>query len=197
MKTSQPFTNSLNGFWPSPLSGLKPLVELATLPGLFADRAGGYAEALGDCLNLGGEFLGFCLHASQDNVKNHSPQRETSHSHLGASRGKFLSMDENETFRANLLRLMKDQGLNEAELSKLAGLNPRAVTDIREERTRSPKLSTVIALAKALNADPAEMIGLGRRYDLLDGLAEFLSQYDKDEQSRFLSALAALPRART
>lgn len=103
-------------------------------------------------------------------------------------------MDENEIFRANLLRLMGEAGLNEAELSVKAGLNRRAVTDIRERRTLSPKLSTVFKLAAALGADPASMMGLGRRYSLNSELAEFLSQYDESDQARFLAALAALPR---
>ena len=197
MKNPEALADSTDSLRPSPLTGLEPLVEFPALSGFLADSAGGNTETQGDGLNLSSEFFGFCLHASQANVIFHSAQRETSHSRSDGKRGKFLSMDESDVFRANLLRLMKDQGLSEAELSKLAGLNPRGVTDIREGRTKSPKLSTVIALAKALKADPAEMIGLGRRYNLLDDLADFLSQYDRDEQSRFLDALAALPRART
>lgn len=103
-------------------------------------------------------------------------------------------MDENEIFRTNLLRLMAERGMKEAELSKAAGLNPRAVTDIRENRSASPKISTVFALARALNADPAELMGLGPRYRLNAELASFLSQYSEADQERFLAALAALPR---
>ena len=105
-------------------------------------------------------------------------------------------MDENETFRENLLRAMVDQGLKAAELSKRAGLNPRAVKDIEERQAISPKLSTVFALARALNADPGELMGLGPRPRLARELLEFLSAYDLEEQERLLQALSALPTRR-
>lgn len=105
-------------------------------------------------------------------------------------------MNESEVFRANLLRLMAERGFKAAELSRRAGLNPRMVKDIEEERVASPKLSTVFALAKALGADPAEMMGLGPRNRLAPNLAEFLSQYDEAEQAQLLQALSALPHRR-
>ncbi|OOY15094.1 helix-turn-helix transcriptional regulator [Thioclava sp. DLFJ4-1] len=103
-------------------------------------------------------------------------------------------MDEGEIFRRNMLRVMKELDLNEAQLSKKAGLNARAVTDIRERRVASPKLSTVFALCKALNRDPGEMLGIGKRHNLRPELAEFLEKLSAEEQSRFLAALEAIPR---
>jgi len=105
-------------------------------------------------------------------------------------------MDENAAFRENLLQAMRDAGMSAAELSRRAGLNARAVKDIEENRVRSPKLSTVFALAKALNRDPAEMMGLGSRSKVQADLAEFLSQYPEDEQERFLAALRLIPGSR-
>ena len=93
----------------------------------------------------------------------HTMQGETSHFPALIYGDKRLYMDESETFRANLLRLMAEKGFKAAELSKRAKLNPRAVKDIEEHRVTSPKLSTVFALAKALGSDPAEMMGLGPR----------------------------------
>lgn len=101
-------------------------------------------------------------------------------------------MNESEIFRERLLAAIKNQGLTEAEVAVRAGLNRRAVTDIRERRTKSPKLSTVFALAKALSLDPGEMIGLGPRARVQADLAEYLSQYDADEQAQLLGALRAL-----
>lgn len=101
-------------------------------------------------------------------------------------------MDENETFRLNLIRLMRERGLKAAQLSKLADLNARAVTDIEEGRAQSPKISTVFKLAKALQVDPAELMGLGPRLLLNRELAEFLSQYSETEQERLLQGLSAL-----
>lgn len=106
-------------------------------------------------------------------------------------------MNENDTFRENMLRALAESGMNEAALSVKAGLNRRAVTDIREQRTASPKLSTVFAIARALDKDPAELMGLGARHQLNDELAQFLSAYSPEDQSRFLAALAALPRAQS
>jgi len=103
------------------------------------------------------------------------------------------SEEERESFRENLLAAMRDSGMSAAELSRRAGLNARAVKDIEENRVRSPKLSTVFALAKALNRDPGEMMGLGPRPKVQGDLAAFLSQYPEDEQERFLSALRLMP----
>ena len=105
-----------------------------------------------------------------------------------------MRMDENEVFRANLLRVMQEKGVRAAELSKRAGLNPRAVKDIEERQAISPKLSTVFALAKALGADPAELMGLGPRVRLVQELADFLASYDAEDQQRLLQALSAFPR---
>ncbi len=88
------------------------------------------------------------------------------------------------------LRLMAEQGIKAATLSKRAGLNARAVKDIEEDRVVSPKLSTVIALAHALGEDPAAMMGLGPRLE--PELARYLAQYDQAEQARILAALQAL-----
>lgn len=127
------------------------------------------------------------------NVIFHTMQRETSHSPDAVQPVTHSRMDESETFRANLLRLMAARGYSAAELSKKASLNPRAVKDIEERRAQSPKLSTVFALARALNADPGEMIGLGPRIDLAPELARYLSRYSVSDQERILQALSALP----
>lgn len=104
-----------------------------------------------------------------------------------------MHMKESDFFRASLEQLRRQRGLSAAGLSRLAGLNPRAVTDIEEGRADSPKLSTAFALARALGADPAEMMGLGPRVDLVPELAAYLAQYDESEQEQLLRALSALP----
>lgn len=101
-------------------------------------------------------------------------------------------MSESETFRRALMAVRKDRGISAAELSRAAGLNPRAVKDIEEGRAQSPKLATVFAIAKALNLDPGEMIGLGRRQNITQELADFLARYDEADQERLLAALAAI-----
>jgi transcriptional regulator with XRE-family HTH domain len=131
---------------------------------------------------------------TERNVFYHTQQSETSHSPPDGGFGKFHAMNESAIFRTNLLRAMTDKGMSEAELSKKARLNARAVTDIREGRVASPKLSTVFRLAAALGIDPGELMGLGRRHRLYDQLAEFLEQFPEEDQARFLAALSALPR---
>ena len=127
------------------------------------------------------------------NVIYHTEQRESSHSPQLGERGKFLTMSESEVFIRNLLKAIEEEGIADATLSVRAGLNRRAVTDLREGRVRSPKLSTVFALAEALNRDPGEMMGLGKRPQLQPDLVALLARYSPEDQERFLSALALLP----
>lgn len=103
-------------------------------------------------------------------------------------------MEESAIFVSNLLRIMEERGIKAATLSTMAGLNRRAVTDIAEGRVKSPKLSTVFALSRALGEDPGEMMGLGPRLTLRAELVEFLQRYNEDEQAQLLTALSALPR---
>lgn len=105
-------------------------------------------------------------------------------------------MTNDEIFRRNLIALMRERGLAAATLSKEAKLNARAVKDIEEGRSGSPRLVTAQALADALEVDLSELLGLGPTPKLRRDLAEFLEQYDEDEQGRFLAALAAIPPAR-
>jgi transcriptional regulator with XRE-family HTH domain len=133
------------------------------------------------------------FHEQNHNVIFHTTQGETSHFQPAAVTAKPDYMDASETFRSNLLRLMAEKGFKAAELSKRAKLNARAVKDIEERRVASPKLSTVCALANALGADPAEMMGLGPRSRVAPALEAYLAQYDRSEQERILQALSALP----
>lgn len=60
---------------------------------------------------------------------------------------------------ATLRALMEARGQNPRSLSVLAGLNPTAVRDMLEGRTRFPRYDTVQALAKALETTPAALMG--------------------------------------
>ncbi len=60
-----------------------------------------------------------------------------------------------ETLRARMEAL----NLNPRNLSLQAGLNPTAVRDILEGRTRFPRYDTVQALAKVLRMSPAQLMG--------------------------------------
>ena len=110
-------------------------------------------------------------------------------------RGMPLGMDESDAFRRNLARIIQERRLKPAQVSVAAGLNRRAVTDLLENRAASPKLSTAYAIAKALNEDLGEMMGLGHSVRLVPELAQLLEQYGPDEQAQLAKALAALPRA--
>lgn len=128
----------------------------------------------------------------QSNVIFHTVQEETSHFPPRNCAGIHLYMEVNEYFRKRLAEERQRQGLSAAELSRRAGLNARAVTDIEEGRAQSPKISTVFALAAALCLDPGDLIGLGPRASLESELVAFLSQYDAETQKRLLAALLAI-----
>ncbi|MDD7972459.1 helix-turn-helix domain-containing protein [Roseinatronobacter alkalisoli] len=68
--------------------------------------------------------------------------------------------NESDVFRRNLLHFMKLRGFSAASLSRKAGLNSRAVKDIEERRTGSPRISTVFKLARALDMAPEILLGL-------------------------------------
>ena len=127
-----------------------------------------------------------------DSVIFHTLQDETSHFPQRDPCRKKLGMTESEIFRRNLERLRKEQGYNAAQLSLDAGLNRRAVQDIEEGRAKSPKLDTVLKLAKTLKVDPGAMIGMEPWQEINPKLADFLSQYGQVEQERLLAALEGI-----
>ncbi|MDB6151495.1 MAG: family transcriptional regulator [Chthoniobacter sp.] len=183
-------------FRPNSLTVQEASIEPSALSGFLSQSGRGDAQGVSGGFDVV-DKVGMSLHDRQDNEKYLTAQRKTSHSTDEFLRLNTSGMNESENFRANLLRLMADAGLSAAELSRRAGLNPRAVKDIEERNTVSPKLSTVVALAKALNADPAEMMGLPTTAGLRPELVRLLTQYDEDEQARLLAALSILrpPRA--
>lgn len=101
-----------------------------------------------------------------------------------------------EKFRARLAHEMEARGMNPAALSKAANMNARAVKDILEGRSQSPKISTALTLAEALGVDPGVLIGIGPRRQIQSDLADYLEKYTEEDQQRFLEALRALPLAR-
>jgi transcriptional regulator with XRE-family HTH domain len=134
------------------------------------------------------EFLADATRALPQKVADQYNQSQFTH---GCQRG--MGVDESEVFRENLLRIMAEKGFDAATLSRAAKLNPRAVKDIEERRSVSPKLSTIFKLATALSVDPTELIGLKGRPRLAPELADYLAQYSEEDQRKLLAALAALP----
>jgi transcriptional regulator with XRE-family HTH domain len=59
----------------------------------------------------------------------------------------------------NLRTLMEARHFNPRSLSLKAGLNPTAVRDMLEGRTRFPRYDTVQALASTLGVTPAQLMG--------------------------------------
>ncbi|MGP9789888.1 helix-turn-helix domain-containing protein [Roseinatronobacter sp. NSM] len=97
---------------------------------------------------------------------------------------------ESEVFRKNLLHYMKLRGFSAASLSRKAGLNSRAVKDIEERRTGSPRISTVFKLARALELPPEVLLGLrdpssdtpvsGASVPVVNGFLSSLSQSERE-----------------
>jgi transcriptional regulator with XRE-family HTH domain len=100
--------------------------------------------------------------------------------------------DIKDVFRSNMLRLMTERRMTPAELSRRAGLNLRAVTDIRDGRSQSPKLSTLFAISSALGVELPELLGFGGTR-LEEEFHRLLSRYDRADQERILAVLRALP----
>lgn len=104
-------------------------------------------------------------------------------------------MDVNEIFRLRLEAEMKAQGLNPASLSKRANMNRRAVNDLLEGRSRSPKLSTAYSLAHALSVTLDMLTGDAPQKAIAPSLLALLARYDQDEQEQLAEAILRLPPA--
>jgi len=63
------------------------------------------------------------------------------------------------TWIANLRTLMEARNLNPRSLSLQAGLNPTAVRDMLEGRTRFPRYDTALSLSDCLGVTPAQLMG--------------------------------------
>ena len=99
-------------------------------------------------------------------------------------------------FRENLLSHMKDKGLKPAQLSKMAGLNPRAVKDIEEERIKNPRIQTVLALEAAMELPFGKL--LGKSIDEIDSeLLSLLGELDGATQKQLLTTLQSLSSNKT
>jgi transcriptional regulator with XRE-family HTH domain len=70
---------------------------------------------------------------------------------------------------ATLRTLMEARRLNPRSLSLKAGLNPTAVRDMLEGRTRFPRYDTVQALSKALGVTPSQLMGSASEKAILSG----------------------------
>ncbi|MTH33043.1 helix-turn-helix domain-containing protein [Paracoccus limosus] len=104
-------------------------------------------------------------------------------------------MDVSDVFRMRLKAEMQAQGFNAASLSKKVDMNRRAVQDILDGQSQSPKLSTAHALARALDRTLDQLTGDAPQVSIVPRLRELLSQYDQDEQERLAEAILNLPRA--
>ena len=99
-------------------------------------------------------------------------------------------------FRENLLFHMKSKNLKAAQLSKMAGLNPRAVKDIEEERIKNPRIQTVLALEAAMELPFGKL--LGKSIDEVDGeLLSLLGELDAATQKQLLMTLQSLSSTKT
>lgn len=57
-----------------------------------------------------------------------------------------------------LLKLLEERNITRYRLSKLSGINESTITRLINEKNKDPKLSTVKAIAKALDIDINEII---------------------------------------
>lgn len=57
-----------------------------------------------------------------------------------------------------LLKILKEKKISRYRLAKLSGISECTITRIINEQNKDPKISTVKAIAKALNVDINEII---------------------------------------
>jgi transcriptional regulator with XRE-family HTH domain len=95
-------------------------------------------------------------------------------------------------FIANLLAILEARGIPEARLSVDAGLNRRFVTDLREGKVRSPKLSNAYMLAEVLDLDLRDIIAGRDRKAVNADLADLLASYTPEAQDQIVSAVRIL-----
>lgn len=95
-------------------------------------------------------------------------------------------------FIANLLAIITARGIPEARLSLDAGLNRRFVTDLREGKVRSPKLSNAYMLAEVLDLDLRDIIAGRDRKAVNANLAELLAAYTPAQQEQIVEAVRLL-----
>ncbi len=108
--------------------------------------------------------------------------------------------DVSEIFRSNLTRMLREKKVTAAALSREAGLNLRAVTDIIEGRAQSPRLSTIYLLCRVLDVSLDEMISSeaprieadhsGTR--IHPEVEKFLSSLSEEEQEQLLESIRKL-----
>ena len=70
----------------------------------------------------------------------------------------FLHGLSNGTFEGNLAEAMKAAGMNQRELAEAAGITGSAVSLFLSGK-RNPTMRTVEKLARALDVEPADLIG--------------------------------------
>lgn len=174
----------------------KPVGKVSALVDQFTQRGGLKVQRARGSLELFEEGVRFgCdAHEVQSSVKNRTTQADISHSAESNALRYSEAMDVNEILRIRLKFEMEQQGYNPNSLSKRAGLNRRAVTDILDGKSSSPRVETVYALGKVLGFTLDEMIGLRPAVTIAPQLAELLGQYSQDEQAQLAAAIAALPR---
>lgn len=100
--------------------------------------------------------------------------------------------EDNEAFRLNLAKIRKSRGMSRKALALAAGMNKRAVDDIETGVAQSPKLSTALSLAKALDANLMTLLGHRGEHDLIQEWEVFLSKFDEDDQRKYLDAVQSL-----
>ena len=96
-----------------------------------------------------------------------------------------------ESFRNRLSHYMTEAGMNAAQLSRRAGLNARAVTDIQQGRIKSPRVQTVMALEAALGLSPGTLLGFGPA-TVSTELQALLHELDEATQQQLLVTLRSL-----
>jgi len=96
------------------------------------------------------------------------------------------SIDMNAIVAANIEREMKAHGLNMASLSRKAGLSETVVYDILRQRTRSPRVETITKIARALDAEAADLLKISLGKEAEDDLISTFASLGPEKRDLLL-----------
>lgn len=86
----------------------------------------------------------------------------------------------------NIKSAMESKGMNPASLARAASVNPTGVYDIMSGKSKSPRLDTVIKLAKALNLPVINLFYEQSAIEQRDQLASILSELPENDRKRLI-----------
>lgn len=93
--------------------------------------------------------------------------------------------------KLRIREIRKSRGLTLAELANKIGVSAPHLSEVERGR-KNLNNHLIERIATALSVPPTELLGAPPRHNIIDDLADFLSQKSAQEQERILKAMQAL-----